>query len=127
MDYLLDTHTFLWFINGDPDLSSSAKAIIQDKSVIKLISIASLWEISIKISIDKLKLSMPLDALPKAIESNGFGNLVIQFKHLQQLSILHHFHRDPFDRLLISQAITENLTIISADQHFKSYPINVVW
>lgn len=127
MSYLLDTHAFLWYIDGSEELSDSAKNIIQDSSIEKFVSIASLWEISIKISLNKLTLSLDFDTLPRFIQHNKFNNLLIEFNHLQQLSLLPHHHRDPFDRLLISQAITENFTIISADQHFKAYPVVTIW
>jgi len=127
VSYLLDTHTFLWYIDGSTELSDIAKNTIQNSSVDKFISIASLWEISIKINLNKLTLSLNFDTLPQFIQNNKFNDLVIKFNHLQQLSSLPHHHGDPFDRLLISQAIAEDLTIISADQHFKAYPVNVLW
>ena len=127
MNYLLDTHTFLWYIDGNSALSDNAKAIIGDQSAVKFVSTASLWEISIKIGLGKLKLTLDFESLPVFMERNGFKNIAIEFGHLQHLNKLEHFHKDPFDRLIISQAITEKLTIISADQHFKSYPVTTLW
>jgi len=127
VNYLLDTHTFLWYIDGNSALSDNAKAIIGDQSVVKFVSTASLWEISIKIGLGKLKLTLDFESLPVFMERNGFKNIAIEFGHLQHLNKLEHFHKDLFDRLIISQAITEKLTIISADQHFKSYPVTTLW
>lgn len=127
MNYLLDTHAFLWYIDGSTELSSLARSIIEDKNTVKFISTVTLWEISIKISLRKLTLNLNFEALPDFITSNMFNDLAIKFKHLQQLGKLEHYHRDSFDRLIIAQAVTENLTIISADQHFAAYPVNIVW
>ncbi|WP_184544760.1 type II toxin-antitoxin system VapC family toxin [Mucilaginibacter sp. FT3.2] len=127
MNYLLDTHAFLWYIDGNSALSDNAKVIIEDQSAVKFVSTASLWEISIKISLDKLRLTLDFDSLPTFMDRNDFKNIAIEFSHLQQLNQLPHFHKDPFDRLIISQAITENITIISADQHFKIYPVATIW
>jgi PIN domain nuclease of toxin-antitoxin system len=127
VNYLLDTHTFLWYIDGNSALSDNAKIIIEDQLVVKFVSTASLWEISIKIGLNKLKLTLDFENLPVFMEHNGFKNIAIEFYHLQYLNKLEHFHKDPFDRLIISQAITEKLTIISADQHFKSYPVTTLW
>jgi len=127
MDYLLDTHTFLWYVDGDNRLSITAKNIIEDNTHAKLVSIVTLWEIAIKISNDKLKLTVAYDALIKFIESNKFNILQIEFGHLKQLLVLPHHHGDPFDRLIVSQAIAENISIISKDRHFESYPIQLLW
>lgn len=122
----------LWYIDGKSRLSDKAKEIIQNPDFVKFISIASLWEIAIKLSKDneraeKLLLTQPFDALPEYIRINGFNYLSIQVEHLIQLKELPHIHGDPFDRLLISQAIFEDLTIVSTDKHFKNYPVKVIW
>lgn len=127
MSYLLDTHVFLWFIDGSPQLSRSSIDIIQNTSVKKIISIASLWEIAIKTSKKKLSLTLPFEVLPEFSSLNRFEILDIRFEHLSQLKNLPNYHSDPFDHLIIAQAIIENLTIISADKHFASYPVPVVW
>lgn len=127
MNYLLDTHIFLWYIDGNLNLLAAAKNIIEDPQSIKFVSIASFWELAIKSSIKKLILDKQFETLPKYMVKNKFLLLPIEFKHLLNLKTLPLHHKDPFDRLLISQAITENLTLISADQHFKPYPVNLTW
>ncbi len=127
MNYLLDTHIFLWYIDGNSNLSSTAKSIIEDTQFVKFVSIASFWELAIKSSINKLILDKPIETLPKYMIKNRLLLLSIDYKHLIRLKTLPQHHKDPFDRLLIAQAITENLTVISADQYFKAYPINVIW
>jgi PIN domain nuclease of toxin-antitoxin system len=127
MAYLIDTHAFLWYIDGNPHLSEEAKAVIDNRESSRYISISSLWEIAIKESLGKLALTKPFETLQEYVIANNFVLLSVAFNHLLQLKELPHHHKDPFDRLLISQAITENLSIISADQHFKAYPVNVIW
>ena len=120
-NYLLDTHTFLWFLNGDDQLSPKANNIIQDISIIKFISIASICEICIKLNLGKLKISFTLAQLKNEILKSGFEILPLDFEQIITLSTLENHHRDPFDRIIISQSIVEKLTIISKDSHFKSY------
>lgn len=127
MNYLLDTHVLLWYIEGESRLSKKSLKTIDDKNFIKIISIASLWEIAIKINEGKLNTGMSFDALDRFISLNHFEILPVKFGHLAQLKSLPNHHSDPFDHLLIAQAIIENLTIISADRHFQSYPVNVIW
>lgn len=127
MDYLLDTHTFLWYIDGKSNLSTDAINFIENKRNAKYLSIASLWEISIKLNQDKLSLTQPFESLPTYMTINNFNLLPIYHKHLSGLIDLPYHHKDPFDRLLIAQAIAENLIIISADRHFIQYPVSVIW
>ncbi len=121
MEYLLDTHTFLWFINGDKELSKKAKNSIADPDASKFISIASTWEIAIKVNLGKLKLDMPFEELKQQIILNGFEILPITFEHTLKLCSLEHIHSDPFDRIIITQAYAENLTVISKDGNFSKY------
>jgi len=115
MKLLLDTHTFLWFIKDNPRLSVSAKAWLESDADL-LLSIACLWEISIKVSIGKLTLAQPFDIfLPQQLADNDIEILPISLAHLGIVSTLPFHHRDPFDRLLIAQAITEQLPIVSID------------
>lgn len=127
MSYLLDTHTFLWYIDGNPRLSVKIAEIIRDPDLVKYVSIASLWEIAIKTGKDKLTLTRPFETLPEYINVNGFVTLSIQPKHLFLLKELPKHHGDPFDRLLIAQAHSENLTIISAHKEFQPYPVPIIW
>ena len=127
MKYLLDTHILLWYIEGELDLSNQAREIIESAESTKYVSVATLWEIAIKLSIDKLTLTKPFEIIPEFININGFVLLPILPKHLFEIKKLTHYYKDPFDRLLIAQAISENMTIISADKIFNSYPVNVAW
>jgi PIN domain nuclease of toxin-antitoxin system len=125
MRLLLDTHVFLWFIMGSPLLSAEARALIEDERNRKFISVASLWEIAIKSSIGKLSLSAPFDQLiPQQLSSNGFELLPIELTHLATLTTLPFHHRDPFDRLLIAQAVAEKMRVVSSDSAFDSYTIS---
>ncbi|MBC7796695.1 MAG: type II toxin-antitoxin system VapC family toxin [Pyrinomonadaceae bacterium] len=127
MKLLLDTHTFLWFIAGDTNLSITAQDLINDAANIKFVSTASLWETAIKVSTGKLNLSASFDDLfPTQIESNGFELLQIKISHVSFISKL-PFHRDPFDRLLIAQAIEEKMEIVSIDKVFDNYSVSRLW
>lgn len=127
MELLLDTNAFLWFSEDNPKLSPNAKQYIENPNNYSYISIASLWEISIKISLNKIKLKMPFDKFFRQIEDNGFKVLPITFEHTLQVSKLIFNHKDPFDRLIISQAIVEDIPIITSDEIFNSYKINRIW
>lgn len=127
MDLLLDTHTLLWFYSADTQLSDKAKQIILDPTNDCFVSIASLWEISIKYNLGKLELVDSLDIFFSFIRRNQFNILHIEFNHLLQLGLLPHAHKDPFDRIIIAQGISENLTIATKDDVFKNYTDNVLW
>ena len=127
MKLLLDTHTFLWFIDDSPRLSTPAKSYLESDAEL-LLSTASLWEIAIKISIGKLDLGRPFNVfIPEQLAFNSITELPINLKHLGVISALAFPHRDPFDRLLIAQAMTESLPIVSADAAFDLYPIERLW
>jgi PIN domain nuclease of toxin-antitoxin system len=128
MRFLLDTHTFLWFINGDDNLSQQGKLLIQEADNEILISSATLWEIVIKTSLNKLELSQPFNILiPKELADNDFTQLFITIDHLIQLSKLPFYHRDPFDRLLIAQSLFEQVPLISKDGEFDHYGLERIW
>jgi PIN domain nuclease of toxin-antitoxin system len=128
MKLLLDTHTFLWFILGDPKLSTSARTRIEDPSNDKLLSVASLWEIAIKSSLGKLTLTQPFDILiPREVHNNGFHVLAITLDHLAAVTTLPFHHRDPFDRLMVAQAMVERLPIVSRDSTLDAYSITRLW
>ena len=127
MNYLLDTHALIWFLSGDNSLSSKAKKAIESSSSIIFVSIASIWEMAIKVSLDRLDLRMPFAKLKTEIENNGFQILPITFDDIMVLNELPLHHRDPFDRLLISQAIANHFTIISKDKLFIAYKANLIW
>ncbi|NWF60748.1 MAG: type II toxin-antitoxin system VapC family toxin [Fischerella sp.] len=127
MKLLIDTHTFLWFINDSPQLSADAKALLESE-VDVLLSAASLWEIAIKTSLGKLTLPDPYDKfIPQQVTLNDLEILPISMAHLAVVARLPFHHRDPFDRLLIAQAMVEQVSIVSADAVFDSYTINRTW
>ena len=134
MNVLLDTHAWLWFVLGDSQLSGPAKTAIVDPANVKFISPASLWEISIKISLGKYVLTTPYQQfMQQAILGSGFKFLPITPQHTERVSTLPFFeingdeHRDPFDRLLISQAAVETMSIVSGDGRFAAYGVTVIW
>jgi PIN domain nuclease of toxin-antitoxin system len=127
MNNLLDTHTFIWFNEGDIQLSKDARKAIERDDVINFISIASLWEISIKISLGKLELKTPFSSISDQIFKNGFRILPITFEDTLTLSKLPFHHRDPFDRMMISQGISNKLVIISKDKIFNDYEVSLIW
>ena len=131
MKILLDTNAWLWFVLGDSQLSDAARQAILDPLNTKFVSAASCWELSIKINIGKYVLPNPyFDFMKHGIAGNGFTFLPIELVHTEQASRLMfpaNQHRDPFDRLLISQAIVENMTIISSDKKFNSYSVTTIW
>ncbi len=125
--YLLDTHTLIWFLNGSNEFSKIARKEIEGDDVTNFISIASLWEIAIKISLGKLEMLTPFKEITRQISINGFELLPVTFEDTLTVSTLPFHHRDPFDRIIIAQAITNSLTIISQDKHFSSYSAKVIW
>ncbi len=128
MRLLLDTHSFLWFIGGSPRLSSEARALIEDTSNQVLLSVGSLWEMAIKISLGKLSLAEPFEVfIPQQLELNQIELLGITVNHAAAVSILPFHHRDPFDRLLIGQAQVEQIPIVSDDTTFDAYSIARLW
>ncbi|MEZ4963035.1 MAG: type II toxin-antitoxin system VapC family toxin [Saprospiraceae bacterium] len=120
MNILLDTHTFLWFVAGSGELSQRARQTIEDPANIGFISIASLWEISIKTTLGKLTIKGKYETVIDDVTSNGFMLLPIEFHTVQQNKPPFH-HKDPFDRVLVSQAIIENMELISKDEIFDPY------
>ena len=124
---LLDTHALIWFISGSKELSQAAQSSIEADDANNFVSIANLWEIAIKISLGKLELKTPFKEIGRQISENGFEILPVTFEDTLTVSTLPFLHRDPFDRIIIAQAITNGLTIISKDQNFSSYSVNVIW
>jgi PIN domain nuclease of toxin-antitoxin system len=125
---LLDTHTFLWFINNDPRLSPAAALRIGDADERVLLSVVSAWEIVIKMATGKLTLARPLPELWRdSILRNDFEVLDVTADHVFALEPLPLHHRDPFDRLLIAQAVADGLELVSADTAFDAYPVTRVW
>ena len=128
MNFLLDTHTFLWFAAGDTSLSKRARVLIENKENRAFLSAASLWEIAIKVSLKKLELTEPFEKLiPEQLENNGIELLDICISHAATVATLPFHHRDPFDRLLIAQAKVEQIPIISVDKIFDTYKVERIW
>lgn len=128
MKYLLDTHAFLWFVLNDPALSATAAALIADPRNEILVSPASYWEISIKVGLGKYTLPVSCESFfDQQIAVNGFEVIHIATSHACAVAALPHHHKDPFDRLIIAQAITENIPTISADAAFDAYPVVRLW
>ena len=128
MRYLLDTHTLIWLFSNNPQLSNQARSIITDESNELFVSIASIWEMTIKSSLGKLNLTIPLsDLIAQKLIPSDIQLLPIQLEHLAVLQILPFHHRDPFDRILIAQAISDRLTLLSTDAAFKSYDVDCNW
>ncbi len=128
MKLILDTHAFLYFIDGNPKLSADARTLIENAGNEKLISKASLWEMAIKVSLGKLTIGGSFEAfIPRQIAINGFTLLSIEMEHVCLVAGLPFHHKDPFDRLLIAQSMAENFPIVSADGAFDSYPIKRLW
>ena len=128
MKILMDTHAFLWFIEGDNNLSDAARSLIENHQYQKRLSIASLWEMSIKASLNRLELKTTFpNLIQNYVYNNGFNILSINAEHLEQLKRLPFHHKDPFDRLIIAQSLTENIPIITKDDLFKRYTKNLLW
>jgi PIN domain nuclease of toxin-antitoxin system len=126
-EFILDTHTLLWMQDNNPSLSPKSIKILTNTNNNLFISIASFWEISIKQSLGKLELSYSLEELHSAYLASGIRILPIGISELNVLKSLPFIHRDPFDRLIISAAISHNLGLISKDEHCQKYPLEVIW
>jgi PIN domain nuclease of toxin-antitoxin system len=127
MNLLLDTHTLIWFFNGDTALSENAKQAIIEPQNRKLASMASVWEVAIKISLNKLVFDGKTQGFLDLIDNNGFELLSINKEYILELEKLPFIHRDPFDRLLVATAISENMCIVTTDTNIQKYPVNYVW
>ncbi|MEO6760595.1 MAG: type II toxin-antitoxin system VapC family toxin [Saprospiraceae bacterium] len=127
MGLLLDTHTLIWYLEGDAQLSSTAKRQLDNQSERRCVSAVSVWEMAIKINLGKLQIKKPLSDLPNFLSVNGFEWINLGFEYsLAYLNLPLH-HRDPFDRMLIAQASVEGLTIVTRDPHFVDYGVPLLW
>lgn len=128
MRLLLDTHAFLWWVAASGELSRKARRAIVSARNECFVSIASGWEIAIKVSLGKLRVDGALDRfLPEQLAANGFQPLPIDLQHAARVATLPFHHRDPFDRLLVAQALEEELTVVTADPVFARYGVPRVW
>lgn len=128
MNLLLDSHAFLWFVWDDSKLSRLARQIVEDGENLTFVSLATGWEFAIKSGLKKLELGAPAaEFFPRELALNGFDLLPIELAHVAAVESLPLHHRDPFDRLLIAQALIEDLTLVSADSQFDRYGVKRVW
>ena len=126
MNALIDTQALIWFCEDNPCLPSTIK-LYMEKRTFLVVSVVSFWEITIKMHLGKLTaIGSISDVIDKAI-NRGFKLLPIEREHLVVLSTLDLIHRDPFDRLIIAQAIAENMPLVSSDNVFKQYPVKCIW
>lgn len=125
MTLLLDTHTLIWFLENDPKLPTAIRTQIETTPNV-FVSIASLWEIAIKANIGKLTLAFPFDTIHSSLTTADITQLPISFDDLQIYLSLPLHHRDPFDRILIAQAINHKLTFVSQDSQMKNYDILIL-
>jgi PIN domain nuclease of toxin-antitoxin system len=125
---LLDTHAFLWWIEGAPELGRRAKAAVANPDNEVLFSLVSGWELAIQHSLGKLRVPGSLDRfIPEQLTLNGFALLGVELRHVLRVGSLPFHHRDPFDRLLATQALEEQLAIVSADRVFRKYGVTTIW
>jgi len=127
MNYLLDTHTLIWYFDDSPKLPDSVAYVIESADTRKFISVASLWEFAIKHSIGKLNFEGGTSAFWSMVTANKFVILQINEPYLIKLDNLPFLHRDPFDRLLITTAIVEDMTILTADENIRQYDVRCAW
>ena len=127
MKLLLDTHTLLWFQGGDRRLSRAARRAIEADEAELVVSAATVWEMAIKASLGRLRLSDPVDAYVAEKITQGYRTLAISWAHAAKVESLPWHHRDPFDRLLAAQALTEKLPLVTRDRLFRKYGVDVVW
>lgn len=128
MKLLLDTHTFIWYVTDNSKLRATAQQLINNGNNQVLLSIASIWEMAIKHSVGKLNFELPFEVfISQQLISNNFRLLDIKISHLVAVASLPLHHRDPFDRLIIAQAMVEKILIVGTDEVFDSYLIQRLW
>ncbi len=127
MKFLLDTHIFLWYIQGDKQLSENLKIILRNPDNAVYLSVVSIWEASIKYHLGKLPMPRPPELeLPVQREKHAIATLVLNELDLRHLNNLPSLHRDPFDRMLICQALENDLTIVTVDEMIRAYPVQTL-
>ncbi len=128
MRLLLDTHAFLWFCEGNPALSRRARAAIEEPGNQCYVSVVSLWEIAIKSSLGKLTLRVPFsDLVSRQLHESAVELLPLEPAHLVRLHVLPPHHKDPFDRVLVAQALFERLELVSRDPRLDAYGVQRLW
>ena len=128
MKILLDTHAFIWFVESNAKLSATAKALIENPNTEVKLSIASVWEMAIKVSTGKLSFTQPLDQfVPRQMAINRIELLTLEMAHTFAIIGLPFHHRDPFDRILLTQSLVENMPLVSNDMAFDQYGAKRIW
>lgn len=128
MKLLLDTHTLYWYVEDDPKLSSTAQSLIRDASNEVYVSPASYWEMAIKVSLGKWIFHRPYEEfMDMVLNAYGFQIFHVLPTHTAQLIAMPFHHNDPFDRLLVAQALAESIPVVSIDGHLDSYGITRLW
>jgi len=128
MRVLVDTHVFLWWVEGNRALPAKAREALSDRDNECLLSLVSVWELAIKAGLGKLKLALPVQRyVVEHVIANGFRILDIRMEHVGRVESLAPHHGDPFDRLLIAQALEEKLPIVTADPVFRKYGVRRIW
>ena len=124
---LIDTHTLIWFLEGDSQISPVAVSTIENNPGTTFVSIASLWEIGIKSSLGKLDINLTFQGMVQEISKNAIAILPISESDIAAIITLPFHHRDPFDRIIIAQSQNNNFPIVSKDPHFKTYGVQLIW
>lgn len=127
MPYLIDTHVLIWQLNEPEKLSDTVRNIIIHSNDDMVVSVASLWEIAIKAGLGRLELKISFSEMQTVLENYNIRILNIHLAHLEQYRSLSFIHKDPFDRILIAQALSDNLVILTKDQAIQQYPIKAIW
>ncbi len=128
MRLLLDTHAFLWWVTDDDQLSAGGRASIGASENEVFLSAVSAWEIITKVRIGRLPLAEPVDGfIARHLEENAFQPLSITMRHTFELEAMPDLHRDPFDRMLVAQAIAEDMSLVTGDQAIRAYPVSTIW
>ncbi|MEO9004551.1 MAG: type II toxin-antitoxin system VapC family toxin [Ginsengibacter sp.] len=127
MGLLLYTRSFIWFMDGDNSLPEKSVNAIKNINNKCFISVASLWEIAIKLSLKKIELQSDFNKINHFITDNDIDILSVTFDHLQKLLTIPFYHRDPFERIIIAQGLSEDFTIVAKDKNFGSYTDTILW
>jgi PIN domain nuclease of toxin-antitoxin system len=127
MKTLVDTQSFIWFLEGNRQLPTTIRSLMGSADTELLVSIASLWEMAIKMQVKKLVLSGDIATIIDRASANGFEILPITTDHLLTLMKLTFIHRDPFDRIIVAQAVAEDLPLITSDDIISRYPVRRIW
>src|SRR5688500_7299065 len=128
MQIEVDTHTFLWYIEGNPRLPGSARRLIERRDAERVLSVSSVWEMAIKISVGRLESEAPVgESMRRMLDHNRIGLLVPTLDDLDLITTLPFHHRDPFDRLMIAQSLSQQIPIVSGDSIFDAYGIDRRW